>query len=76
MVQNAFSGYIKELLIKIEKMETKYKLDILESETKYKLDLMEYKMKIVKLEHNNIILGNEIETNNKIFQLEKKIYNK
>ena len=73
MVQNAFSGHIKELLIKIEKMETKYKSD-----------LMEYEMKIVKLEHNNILLGKEIETNNiilkkeietnnKIFQLEKKI---
>jgi hypothetical protein len=62
MVQNAFSGHIKELLIKIEKLEAKYKSDLMESE-----------MKIVKLEHENIILTKEIDTNNRIFQLEKKI---
>jgi hypothetical protein len=62
MVQNAFSGHIKDLLTKIEKLEAKFKSDLMEAE-----------MKIVKLEHENIMLTKEIDTNNRIFQLEKKI---
>ena len=42
-------------------------------ESKYKMDIMEAEMKILKVEHDNIILRKEIETNNRIYQLEKTI---
>lgn len=77
MIQNKFSGHIKELLLQMKELENKLILN----EEKYKNEINEYKLKINDEKHKNDILilqhKNEIQSKNiEVLEYKLKILEK